>query len=125
MKILALAFLLALTVSCATHRYGREMPLTDAERVVLTCKQLDVEIAKTEAFLAQVNQGAPAGAATLGFLGDFGIGNAMEKTEALKSGERRLFDLQEQRFAKGCPGAVKPVLPASMSPRETSRPLNK
>src|SRR5260221_11537309 len=107
MNIPALVLLLALTSSCATYRYGREMPLTDAERATLTCEQLDVEIAKTEAFIAQVNKGAPGDAAALAFLGDFGIGNAMERKDALKSGERRLYDLQEQRFAKGCPGAVK------------------
>lgn len=109
MKILAFPLLLMVTVSCATHRHGREMPLTDAERASLTCEQLVVEIAKTEAFLAQVKQGAPGGAAFLAFLGDFGIGNDMERRAALESGERRLFDLQEQRYAKGCPSAVKPV----------------
>jgi hypothetical protein len=108
MKPLFLTLLLAMSVSCATHRYGREIALTDAERASLTCEQIEVEIAKVEAFLADVTEGAPAGADVLAFLGDFGIGNTMEKSAARKSGEIRLQDLRELRWEKGCPGAEDP-----------------
>lgn len=98
--VLIAALLLA---SCATHRYGRAIALTDIERRSLTCEQIEIEIEKCNAFLAEVNKPTPGGAAVLGFLGDFGIGNSMERSEARKSGMARLEELQALKASKGCP----------------------
>jgi hypothetical protein len=109
MKLALLSLVVAFTsAGCATHRYGRLQSLTEIERETLTCEQLEVEVAKAEQFLQEIKAGAPAGKAVLGVLGDFGIGNAMERDDARKSGERRLRELQEARYRKGCPGAQPP-----------------
>jgi hypothetical protein len=65
---------------CATKRYGRLQPLTGAERVAYTCRDIDIEIAKVSAFQTQVAEGAQFNmASVLGILGDYGIGNSMER----------------------------------------------
>ena len=102
MKLLTIVPLLLLA-SCATHRYGRALALTDIERQTLSCEQIEVEIAKCNAFLAEIAQPVPGGAAALGFLGDLGIGNSMEKSDARKSGMKRLEELQALKESKGCP----------------------
>ncbi len=38
----------------------------------------------------------------LSFLGDFGIGDSMEYSEAIESGTTRISDLQELKREKGC-----------------------
>lgn len=67
----------------------------------MTCREVDMEIAKVEAFLLDVRttRNGFNGAHVLGFLGDFGIGNSIEGSEAEKSGADRLAALQ----------AIKPV----------------
>jgi hypothetical protein len=88
---------------CATKRYGRQTELSDVEKTQLTCRELDIEIAKVRAFQDQVNKDGFDGRDVLGILGDFGIGNSMERGDALKSAERRLQQLQDLRQAKNCP----------------------
>lgn len=88
---------------CATKRYGRQIELSDVEKQSFGCKDLDIEIAKVRAFQDQVNKEGFDGRDVLGILGDFGIGNAMERSDALKSAEKRLEQLNEQKRAKNCP----------------------
>ncbi len=38
--------------------YGRLQPLTGAERVAYTCRDIDLEIAKVQAFQQQIVEGA-------------------------------------------------------------------
>lgn len=91
------------TSGCATKRYGRMQPLTYAETEAYDCRQLDIEIAKVEAFRQQVADGAQVNLASVaGFLGDWGIGNSMEKNSAEKSATERMNDLLAARTAKGC-----------------------
>jgi hypothetical protein len=101
----ALVTSLLLTSACATKRYGRLQPLTGAERVGYTCKDIDIEIAKVQAFQAQVAEGARFNmASVLGILGDYGIGNSMERHEADASAARRLVQLSDLKAEKGCSG---------------------
>lgn len=101
----ALATSLLLTSACATKRYGRLQPLTGAERVGYSCKDIDIEIAKVQAFQAQVAEGARFNmASVLGILGDYGIGNSMERHEADASAARRLVELSDLKAEKGCSG---------------------
>jgi hypothetical protein len=94
---------LLLTTGCATKRYGRVQPLTGAERAAYTCRDIDLEIAKVEAFKAQVAEGARFNVASvLGILGDYGIGNSMERKEADASAARRLAQLNDIKAEKGC-----------------------
>jgi hypothetical protein len=92
-----------LVSGCATKRYGRLAPLTGAERVAYNCRDIDLEIAKVEAFKAQVAEGARFNVASvLGILGDYGIGNSMERHEADASAARRLTQLTDLKFERGC-----------------------
>jgi len=98
------AFLLALLLSaCATKRYGRMQPLTEAEQQAYDCEDINLEIAKIEGFRLQIAGGAKINFASVaGFLGDYGIGNAMEKNAAEKSATERMVELQALSAEKGC-----------------------
>ena len=107
MRVIGLAVIgSALVVSgCATKRYGRLQPLTGAERVAYNCRDVDLEIAKVGAFQAQVADGAQFNmASVLGILGDYGIGNSMERSAADASAARRLKELNDLKAEKGCMG---------------------
>lgn len=97
--------------ACATQRYGRAIPVTDAERRVLTCDQIDLEIAKNDEFMKDMaNQSAKfTGKDVLGFLGDFGIGNSMEYNEAMKSATTRSTQLRELQTTKNCTRTAVPA----------------
>jgi hypothetical protein len=82
-------------------------PLTGAERVAYTCRDIDLEIAKVGAFQAQVAEGARFNAASvLGILGDYGIGNSMERKEADASAARRMAQLNDVKAEKGCSSSM-------------------
>jgi hypothetical protein len=105
MRWLVLAAVIpAVTLSgCATKRYGRLQPLTGAERVAYTCRDVDIEIAKVGAFQQQVVEGAQFNmASVLGILGDYGIGNSMERGAAEASAARRMKELNDLKAEKGC-----------------------
>ena len=92
---------------CATKNYGRLQPLTGAERVAYTCREVDLEIAKVQAFQQQVIEGAQFNTASvLGILGDYGIGNSMERSAAEASAARRLGQLNDLKAEKGCTGST-------------------
>ena len=90
--------------ACATQRYGRLQRITPAEADYLTCEAIDVEIEKGNAFIKATNDKDAefTGKDVLGFLGDFGIGNSMEHTDAIESATERLHDLAELKKQKGC-----------------------
>jgi hypothetical protein len=102
--IVLAAVIPAVTISgCATKRYGRLQPLTGAERVHYDCRDVDLEIAKVGAFQAQVADGAQFNVASvLGILGDYGIGNSMERSAADASASRRMKELTDLKAEKGC-----------------------
>ena len=106
-KIIAVGLLPALVFAsgCATKRYGRLQPLTGVERVAYTCRDVDIELAKVAAFQQQVIEGAEFNmASALGILGDYGIGNSMERGAAEKSAVQRLGQLNDLKAEKGCGG---------------------
>lgn len=98
--------LLAVSLSlgaCATKRYGRMTELSDPEREGYTCRELAIEVAKVRAFQDQVAKGARIDwRSVAGFLGDYGIGNAMERADAEKSAQRRLDALMQAEADKKC-----------------------
>ena len=100
----SLILLLALGLtSCATKRYGRLQPITAAEKAAMSCGDIEVEISKVEGFRQQITEGAEIDwKSAAGFLGDFGIGNAMEKNAAEKTATERMNELLEIRSEKGC-----------------------
>lgn len=105
MKTPLLIVPLVLSLSaCATVNYGRLQPLTSAEQSMYTCREAEIEIAKATDFLKNIEaqKAGISDADVLGFLGDFGIGNSIEYSEATKSGVARLTQLQELFAAKQC-----------------------
>lgn len=105
--IVVAAVVPAMVISgCATKRYGRLQPLTGAERVAYNCRDIDLEIAKVGAFQQQVAEGAQFNmASVLGILGDYGIGNSMERSAAEASAARRMKELNDLKAEKGCMGS--------------------
>jgi hypothetical protein len=88
---------------CATKRYGRMDAVVAAEEQAYDCRQIAIEIAKVEGFELKVEKGAKVDLMSVaGFLGDYGIGNAMEKNSALKSAKERKAALREMEAKKGC-----------------------
>ena len=69
----------------------------------MTCREIDLEIAKTDGFKDHVESESQfSGRSVLSFLGDFGIGNVMEKNAALKSADERRDMLQTLRARGAC-----------------------
>lgn len=100
--VITVAFLFL--AGCATQRYGRQTQVSATEKEYLTCKDIKIEIAKSEEFLSDVRmqRANTSGAHVLGALGDFGIGNSMEGDAAELSGEQRLKELRDLKVTKKC-----------------------
>jgi hypothetical protein len=95
---------IALAVSgCATKRYGRLTSVSPMEMDKLSCEMLSLELAKVEQFELDVEKGAELNWKSIaGFLGDYGIGNTLEKNAAVKSAKERKAQLREAQSKKGC-----------------------
>ncbi|EFQ4822358.1 hypothetical protein ABRC46_001971 [Salmonella enterica] len=88
---------------CATKHYGRQPELTSYEKKTLTCREIDLEKAKVRGFLQTVDEESKFdGRSVLSFLGDFGVGNLMEKDSAVDSANNRLAELDNLRNQKQC-----------------------
>ena len=98
-SILAMSF-----AACATKRYGRLQNITELESKSMTCNQIKIEIDKSEIFINKVEKKDDefTGKDVLAFLGDFGIGNKMEVSDAIESAKSRLKDLQIMKKNKNC-----------------------
>ena len=103
-KILTVFFIVFSITGCATKRFGRATDVSVTESKMLTCREIDLEIAKSEEFLSSVRieRADTSGSHVLGALGDFGIGNVMEGDAAELSGEKRLKQLRGLRANRGC-----------------------
>ncbi|VVE54715.1 hypothetical protein [Pandoraea anhela] len=112
MKQVLFAVIAVVAISgCATKNYGRQGELTGYEKGTMTCREIDLESAKVNGFIDHVNRESQFdGRSVLSFLGDFGIGNMMEKDSAMESANRRRAALDDLRASKGC-GAYATVPP--------------
>lgn len=89
---------------CATKQYPQAVPVSGAESTAMDCNALKLEIAKTRALQNEIEAtGQFDGRTVLGFLGDFGIGNGMAKSEARKKSWARMHQLEALQSAK-CQG---------------------
>ncbi len=69
----------------------------------MTCREIDMERAKVDGYLVQIEKESDFdGRSVLSFLGDFGIGNTMEKSAAKKAAQNRLSQLQSLSLQRGC-----------------------
>ncbi|AAO29620.1 hypothetical protein LZ757_01545 [Xylella fastidiosa subsp. morus] len=97
---------------CATKRYGRLQPLTSYESRNYNCTQIDLELAKIDAFEQQVAEQAKfSGMSVASFLGDFGIGNTLERNQAIKTAKERRTQLMTARSTKDCDNHPQPKQP--------------
>ena len=97
---------LASIQGCATKTYGRQSTLTSYEKDSMTCREIDLDLAKTRGFVDHVNKESEfSGKDVLAILGDFGIGNNMEKSAALASANTRIESLSALRRTKQCPAS--------------------
>ena len=107
MKHIALLVVFTLLIisiqGCATKTYGRQGTLTSYEKDSMTCREIDLELAKNRGFVDYVNKESEfSGRDVLAILGDFGIGNNMEKSAALESANKRIEQLRDLRDGKKC-----------------------
>ncbi len=93
---------IALNTGCATKRYGRMQAVTETEAQYYDCRDIEIELAKIAAFRQEIADAEMDGRSVAAFLGDFGIGNAMEKDDALDSAAEREEDLLGLKTEKGC-----------------------
>ena len=100
---ITLLVLMVASSGCATKHYGRMNTLSEVEKSAYDCTAIDIEIAKCEEFINHVeSESSLDGRSLLSFLGDYGIGNKMEKDDALKTARERLSALKGLRYAKHC-----------------------
>jgi hypothetical protein len=88
---------------CATKHYGRQGTLSSFEENTMTCREIDLEMAKVRGFIDHVNKESEfSGKDVLAVLGDFGIGNSMERGAAIESANNRLDALRALKSNKHC-----------------------
>ncbi len=99
---LGLLFLVIYSSSCAVQRYGRMIPVVPSERKNLTCEQITTEIEKCNAFIRDVTTKNKkfTGGDIIAFLGDFGIGDSWEVSDAISSATRRISELEKLKETK-------------------------
>jgi len=103
-KVIVLLGAVALFNSaCATKRYPIAAPLSEKKASLMSCKDLKLELIEAEEIERKINEtGEFDGKTVLGFLGDFGIGNAMAKSEAKQAVIDRKRSIQDAMAQKGC-----------------------
>ncbi|NHK29161.1 hypothetical protein FF098_014670 [Parvularcula flava] len=103
-KTLLIAVAIAVTVSaCATKRYPIATELSTTEVQLMDCKDLSIEMARIDAMEVQIAETAETDwRSVAGFLGDYGIGNAMAKSEATKALAERRASVRGAQVQKNC-----------------------
>ena len=99
---LSLLFLVICSSGCAVQRYGRMISVVPSERRNLTCEQVTTEIEKCNAFINNVTTKNKefTGGDVLAFLGDFGIGDSWEVSDAIASATKRISELEKIKEEK-------------------------
>jgi len=91
------------TTACATKHYPIATPMSSAEASLMTCKSLEIELIRADQVERKINKTGEFSAKTaLGFLGDFGIGNGMAKSEARDALADRRRTIHEAQLKQGC-----------------------
>lgn len=102
MKKLFITVMISLSLAgCATKQYAQAPSVTPEESKEFDCKVINQEIAKTRSIQNEIEStGQFDGRTVLGFMGDFGIGNGMAKSEARKKAQARLSQLESLKAIK-------------------------
>lgn len=104
MKTIIVLAVAAIALSgCATKRYPIATPLGMSEASMLTCHDIDLELIRAEEARRQISDTAKTDwRSAAGFLGDFGIGNAMAKSDAERAINNRVVALNDAKAKKNC-----------------------
>ncbi|MCW5625959.1 MAG: hypothetical protein KIT73_14705 [Burkholderiales bacterium] len=106
--VITLALLSALS-GCATKHYGRVGVLTPQEKAFMNCREIELDIIRTQGFIAYIDKESDFSMRDImAIFGDLWIGNAMEKSAAKRSAMERLGELAGLAMAKQCPGRTVP-----------------
>lgn len=74
-----------------------------APRKTMNCREIQLEQAKVQGCVQAVDKESEfSGRSVLPFLGDFGIGNVIEKNAAMESADSRAYQLRMLSFERGC-----------------------
>lgn len=89
--------------ACATKRYPMEAELSAAEIEFMDCRDLQREALRGEQVRRQITDTAEIDwRSAAGFLGDWGIGNAMARSEAERALEARMASIRAAQARQGC-----------------------
>lgn len=106
-KILIILFCGAVAASCATKRYPIMADISPEEVALMDCEDLLLEEARIATVQNQIEDTADTDwRSVAGFLGDWGIGNAMAKSDASKAVRERQEKVRAAKVQKGCAGAA-------------------
>jgi hypothetical protein len=106
MRVVLIAGLALVMAGCATKRYPIATSLGAAEAGALTCRELEIELLRAEEVRRQISQTAEVDwRSVAGFLGDYGIGNAMAKNDADKAINARVASIRAAQVEKRCAGS--------------------
>jgi hypothetical protein len=95
--------------ACATKRYPIATPLTQAEAGLMNCRELAIEAERIESTRTQIaDTGQADWRSAAGFLGDFGIGNAMARSEAEAALQGRANTIRNAQVQRRCNGPNEP-----------------
>jgi hypothetical protein len=108
-KIVTVAALIAVaatTSACATKRYPIATQWSAAEAEAMDCNALRLELVRANQIQTQIAETADFDwRSVAGFLGDYGIGNAMAKSDADKAIRSRIAGIQDAQRNKQCTAA--------------------
>jgi len=111
MRLGLVAAILVLALgACATKRYPIASQLSPVESAQLNCRELSIEADRVATTRAQIaDTGNTDWRSAAGFLGDFGIGNAMARSEAESALANRDASIRQAQAARRCNGAQEPA----------------
>lgn len=108
---------LALIAGCATKRYPIAAPLSPTETSLMNCRELALEADRIESTRTQITDTAQTDWRSIaGFLGDYGIGNAMARSEAEAALQTRSQTIRSAQTTRGCMGPNEPAAIAAAQP---------
>ena len=102
--IVILTAIAAVSLSaCATKRYPIATNLGPAEQAAMSCRELELELIRADEVRKQISSTAEMDwRSVAGFLGDYGIGNAMAKNDAEKAVNNRVSSIRAAQASKNC-----------------------
>lgn len=101
--IVSVAVICIALTACSTKRYPMEAQLSEQEIAFMDCRDLHREYLRGQNLRLQVADTARTDwRSVAGFMGDWGIGNYMARSEAESALEHRMTSIRLAQQEKGC-----------------------